>query len=282
MRRARAIVWSMWIAGAALVGSPVLHSQDRGSGLPVPRRPGAAGVAPEAGATVQFVTCPIYRDTDMGRKSGCWLADDSSDRVRYDVTWAPIKPQHGKAILVEGVVTADADTCGGVVLNPVRVSVLEGGCPETMIPAEQYPGRPSPPPVAVLAPASEPRVLPPPPYPPRDFTIYFEFGRDFLIYQHAEVVLEQIRLYAQASQARSLRIEGFAATDPVLVSRRSIAEDASLADARAAMVHEALIRLGVAKERLERAASGSPTPTDLEGGKLPESSKRRVTVTVTP
>ena len=23
-----------------------------------------------------FIACPVYRDTDAGRKSGCWLADD--------------------------------------------------------------------------------------------------------------------------------------------------------------------------------------------------------------
>lgn len=284
MRRARVIAWSVCIAGAAFAASPVLHSQDAGAGLPPPWRPREAAPAPQPGATAQFIACPIYRDTDMGRKSGCWLADNSGDRVRYDVTWAPIKPQLGKSILVEGVVTADADTCGGVVLNPVRVSVLDadGGCPETLLPPEQYPGRPSPPPVAVLAPASEPRQLPPGPYTPRDFTIYFEFGRDFLIYQHAEVVLEQITLYAQASQAKDLHIHGFAATEPVTVSRRTLSEDLALGDARAAMVYEALSRLGVAKELLARDSSGAPPPTDLEGGKLPEASKRRVTVTVTP
>lgn len=232
--------------------------------------------------TRQFVSCPRYRDTDMGRKSGCWLADDPADAARFDVTWAPIKPQVGKPILVEGVVTADPDTCGGVVLNPVRVSVLEGRCPSQIVPAESYPGRPSPPPAAVIAPASQPRELPPPPYDPRVFTIYFEFGRDFLIYQHAEVVLEQISLYARASEAKAVLIHGYAATAPVRVSRRRLVEDLALAEARAKMVREALIRLGVAPDRMRLEWSGTPAPTDLEAGRLPESSKRRVTVTVTP
>lgn len=238
--------------------------------------------APELGTTQSFVACPVYRDTDMGRKSGCWLADDAASDVRYDVTWAPIKPQTGKPVLIEGVVTGEPDTCGGVVLKPVRVSVLPGRCSSVIIPPETYPGRPSPPPVEVLKPASEPRTLPPPPYDRREFQIYFEFGRDFLIYQHAEVVLERIQLYVQASQAKQVSIQGFAATDPVVRSGRRLSEPLSLAQSRAAMVALALSRLGIAGAIVQTEAHGSPVPTDLEAGALPESSKRRVTITVTP
>lgn len=237
--------------------------------------------APEVGSTQSFVACPIYRDTDMGRKSGCWLADDAV-ATRYDVTWAPIKPQYGKPILVEGVVSADADTCGGVVLKPVRVSVLPGACPRTVVPAGEYPGRPSPPPTDVLAPTSVPRMLPPPPYVRSDFTIYFEFGRDFLIYQHAEVVLEKVQLYVQASQAKQVIVQAYAATDPVVRSGRTLAEPMSLASDRAAVVALALRRLGIPDALVTTEVHGSPQPTDLEAGKLPESSKRRVTITVVP
>lgn len=237
---------------------------------------------PELGSTQSFVTCPVYRDTDMGRKSGCWLADDAAAEQRYDVTWAPIKPQVGKPVLVEGVVTEDADTCGGVVLKPVRVSVLPGRCARSIIPPESYPGRPSPPPVEVLKPASEPRTLPPPPYDRREFQIYFEFGRDFLIYQHAEVVLEKVQLYVKASQARQVVVSGFAATDPVVRSGRVLTEPQSLAQERASMVALALHRLGIPDAIVSTEAHGSPQVTDLEAGKLPESSKRRVTITVTP
>ncbi|HKP57157.1 MAG TPA: OmpA family protein [Polyangiales bacterium] len=241
-----------------------------------------AAPGPEVGTTQSFVACPVYRDTDMGRKSGCWLADDAATELRYDVTWAPIKPQTGRPVLIEGVVTADADTCGGVVLKPVRVSVLSGRCPRTIIPAGAYPGRPSPPPVEALKPASEPRTLPPPPYERREFQIYFEFGRDFLIYQHAEVALEKIQLYVQASHAQQVLIQGFAATDPVQRSGRRLAEPLSLAESRAAMVALALQRLGIPGAILRTEAHGSPMPSDLEAGALAESSKRRVTITVTP
>jgi outer membrane protein OmpA-like peptidoglycan-associated protein len=269
---------AFWVLGLAAAGLPLTPA----SAQEMPPAAPPSAVA-DAGATRSFVACPIYRDTDMGRKSGCWLADDGTSGQRYDVTWAPIKPQVDRAILVEGVVTSDADTCGGIVLNPVRVSVMEGLCPGWVLPAEQYPGRPSPPPVEALAPLSVPRELPPPPYEPRTFTIYFELGRDFLIYQHAEVVLEKIALYVTASKPKKIEIHGYAATDPVRFPRRTLVQERlEIAEARARMVREAMLRLGVAPELLTLAWSGSPAPTDLEGGRLPESSKRRVTVQVIP
>ena len=241
------------------------------------------GRRPEAGATVRFVACPIYRDTDQGRKSGCWLADDPATGARYDLTWSPIKPQAGKPVLVEGVVTEASDTCGGVVLQPVRVSVLpEPGCTREILAAEGYPGRPSPPPVAMLAPSSQPRTLPPPPYVRRAFHIYFEFGRRFLQYQHAEVILEQVQLYVRASDAKRVRIVGFAATEPVRYGQRRLAEPDRLALDRAEIVALALHRLGVPDAIVAIQVSKAPAPTELEGGRLPESSKRRVTVMVTP
>jgi outer membrane protein OmpA-like peptidoglycan-associated protein len=257
-----------------LSGRPAGRAQDRAA---------SSGEASAAlGTTQSFVACPVYRDTDMGRKSGCWLASDPATARGYDVTWAPIKPQLGKPIYIEGVVTDELDTCGGVVLKPVRVSVLPGRCPVALVSAEAFAGRPSPPATDVLRPASEPRTLPPPPYDRRDFQIYFEFGRDFLIYQHAEVVLEKVQLYVQASQASQVLVQGFAATDPLVRSGRRIAEPLELAQKRAEMVVLALKRMGVPATALVAEWHGSPLPTDLEGGKLPESSKRRVTITVTP
>lgn len=230
-----------------------------------------------------FISCPIYRDTDAGRKSGCWLADDPKG-VRYDVTLAPVKPQVGQLALIEGVRSDAPETsCGGSVLDPVRVAVLEDSCDRKIIPADQYPGRPFKSPPEMLAPSDQPRSLPPPPYAEKVFSIFFEYGRDFLIYQHAELILEKILLYAQASRAKRVQITGFAATEPLLVHGRTLREPIALAKARAEMVAEALRRLGVPGASLMVAWQGAPAKTsDLEGGKLPEPSKRRVVVTVTP
>jgi outer membrane protein OmpA-like peptidoglycan-associated protein len=231
-----------------------------------------------------FVACPVYRDTDAGRKSGCWLADDPSTGTRYDVSLGPVKPQVGRMLLVEGITSSEPSSlCGGSVLTPIRVAVLPDYCRRNIIPAEDYPGRPYKSPPEQLKPASEPRTLPPGPYDEKSFTIYFEFGRDFLIYQYAEMILEKISLYAKASQAKHVKIQGFAATEPLRVGARVLREPAELAEARANMVAEALRRLGVPKESLSVEWRTAPEPApDLEAGKLPEPSKRRVVITITP
>lgn len=232
---------------------------------------------------VTFISCPIYRDTDAGRKSGCWLADDALG-VRYDISLGPVKPQVGRLTLIEGVLSDGPDSaCGGRVLDPVRIAVLDDVCERTIIPADNYLGRPFKAPPEMLAPTDQPRSLPPPPYSEKQFTIYFEYGRDFLIYQYAELILEKIALYAQASRAQRVLITGFAATEPLKVDGRTLSEPITLARARAEMVAEALRRLGVAESSLSITWQGTPNPSpELESGKLPEASKRRVTVTVIP
>lgn len=39
--------------------------------------------APVLGEQQRFITCPIYRDTDAGRKSGCWLVDEGVSGQRF-------------------------------------------------------------------------------------------------------------------------------------------------------------------------------------------------------
>jgi outer membrane protein OmpA-like peptidoglycan-associated protein len=168
------------------------------------------------------------------------------------------------------------------VLKPVRIAVLAERCTRQIIAAESYPGRPYMSPSEQLAPTDQPRTLPPPPYTEQTFAIYFEYGRDFLIYQYSELILEKIMLYVKASQAKRVHVEGFAATDAQFLQGRLLRESPVLAQARAQMVTEALRRLGVPEATLSLDWHGSPAPTDLEGGKLPEPSKRRVIVTVTP
>ena len=245
---------------------------------------GPAARAQSKPALHTFIACPIYRDTDAGRKSGCWLADDSKG-VRFDVTLGPVKPQVGHLALIEGVRSNEPETaCGGLVLEPVRIAVLEDSCERQIIPADNYPGRPFKSPREMLAPSDQPRSLPPPPYDiEKSFSIYFEYDRDFLIYQYAELILEKIVLYAKASQAKRVQVTGFAATEPLVVPGRTLREPVALAKSRAEMVAEALHRLGVPDASLSLAWHGAPAKTaDLEGGKLPEPSKRRVVVTVTP
>jgi outer membrane protein OmpA-like peptidoglycan-associated protein len=240
--------------------------------------------AEDPGALRTFIACPIYRDTDAGRKSGCWLADDPVSGVRYDIGAGLAKPMIGRMVLVEGITSNQPSTpCGGRVLAPVRTSVLPDRCTRRLIAAEGFPGRPYKSPPEQLQPASVPRTLPPPPYDTKTFTIFFELGRDFLVYQYSEMILEKIMLYAKASQAKHVRIEAYAATAPFEVQGRKLSEPMQLAQARADMVAEALRRLGVPANTLTEALFGDPAPSpELESGMLPEASKRRVVITVVP
>ena len=185
----------------------------------------ALGYAAEPPKAVSFVACPIYRDTNQGRKSGCWLADDHESGLRYDVGGGRAKPQIGHEVLVEGIVANSPDVCGGAVLSPVHTAVLETRCPPVMLPPESYPGRAfKVSPKSVLPPMDVERPLPPPPYEPQQWVIQFNFQSDFLLYQYSEVILDAAARYIKASGAKRIDVTGFAATEPLRVSGRTFSE----------------------------------------------------------
>jgi outer membrane protein OmpA-like peptidoglycan-associated protein len=231
--------------------------------------------------SVRFTTCPVYRDTDAGRKSGCWIADDGITGQRYDVSDAPFKPWLGRMILVEGQVAATADICGGVPLRPVRVAVLETRCPEVMIPAEGYPSKPSSLPKETMPPLSVPRISPLPPYSRQQYEVEFTFGDDRLMYQHVELTIEKAMLYAVASNAK-VTLTAYADTEGFNASDHHLYEPDKLAQDRGAVVREALVRLGIAPARITLTTSGHPVALTGWPDALALSSKRRVTIVVTP
>jgi hypothetical protein len=254
----------------------------------------AAADAPPATSVVTFVACPVYRDTDNGRKSGCWLATDPASGIRYDVTQSRSKPQIGREILVEGLLAASAtaqepgqarepgadDPCGGTVVAPVHVSVLTSSCPSFMLPAEGHPGRRFHlDPTLVLPTSDVVRAPPAPPYPPRDWIIEFSYESDFLQYQYSEVILDEIARYVVASHPRRVEVIGHAVTRTRVVSEHSLAERPPLARARAEMVAEALRRLGVANAVMRVTWKENPPAIHGDDG-LAEPSRRRVDIHV--
>lgn len=229
---------------------------------------------------IRFVSCPIYRDTNTGRKSGCWLADENVGGIRYDVTNSPSKPDWNHEILVEGKVSALQDgLCGGVTLDPVRVSILDGWCPRHMIPGEGYTGRKFALPLRNVRPLSEERKVPPPPYADKSFFLYFEHDRSFFVYQYDDYLFDQAVTWMRAAKPKKIIITGYAATRPETVSGRSISERAEVAKERAEVTALSLQRLGFGKDMLEvRWESGSEPIDQADADGLPDQSRRRVEI----
>lgn len=164
-----------------------------------------------------FVTCPIVRDT---ASVPCWLAEYNGElyflTLQTDVS-APVNPPSlGHQVLVEGTVSSEPRICGGIVLNPVHLSVLErdASC-NTMLPAEERynltfePPRPPGPSKGRLAfDNAAPAAAPAPAVagPTREFVVSYPF--DGLIgFTHAGA-LTGILNFARTANAREIEIVG--------------------------------------------------------------------------
>jgi outer membrane protein OmpA-like peptidoglycan-associated protein len=232
----------------------------------------------------RFVTCPVYRDTDAGRKSGCWLATDPVSGLRYDVSLAPTKPDWNHAVLVEGLISADpGQACGAPVLNPVRVSVLPDGCTRHMLPAEGFPGRKYKLPPRNVQPLSVPREPPAKPFMPKTFYLFYDFNSDFGIYQLDDYFLDRAANYIDGTAAHEVVVTGFAATSPSQVSGRTLAENPDIARQRSQSVAESLRRLSTRPYHIvvKWKKAANPIPVDDADG-LVEPSRRRVEIEVRP
>jgi hypothetical protein len=163
-------------------------------------------------------------------------------------------------------------------LEPVYVSVLDTPCKQHLIPAEGFPGRRFVLPAKTLQPLANPLPPPPPPYESRKYTIFFQLNDDFIVYQHADVVIEEVARYALASKPRHIVVTGYADTQGMEVSGRHLQESFDIAKARAAMVVEALTRLAIPKSIIKvQYKDGAVLGGDAMPG-LPQSSRRRATI----
>ena len=243
--------------------------------------------AQSAGAVRTFIGCPVYRNSNSGPKSGCWLTTDNSSGILYDISRGRMKPQLGHEVLVEGrlgdspasgIGSLKHTPCGGVVLSPVVVSPLARRCPAFMLPADGFPGRRFVlDPRDVLPPADVVEKLPPPPYVARTWHIQFTFDSDFLQYQYSEIILDQIGRYIRAGHPRRVEVIGYAVTRPQIISGRPMAEKPQLARKRAQMVALALRRLGATPAMLRVRWRFNPPPLARPAG-LAAASRRRVAV----
>ena len=166
-----------------------------------------------------FVSCPIVRDT---ASVPCWLSEYNGElyflTLQTDVS-APVNPPSlGHRVLVEGTVSTEPRICGGIVLKPVHLSVLErdASC-NTMLPAEERynltfePPRPPGPSKGRLAfdnagPAAAPAPAPAATGSTREFVVSYSF--DGLVgFTHAGA-LTSILNFARTANAREIEIVG--------------------------------------------------------------------------
>lgn len=233
----------------------------------------------QTGELVRFIACPVYRDADSGRKSGCWLAEDRATGIRYDVSLGPTKPDWNHEVLVEGRVAAVQDeACGGLVLDPVRTSILEGTCTRHMLPAEGFPGRRYKLQGRFVNPVSIAREVPPGPYGPRSFPLYFEFDRAFLMYQYDDYLLDRAWTWLKVARPRRIVVTGYAATDPETISGRELRERPEVAQERAEMVAEAVRRMLPGIPLTVKWETGSRPTDDADADTIPGQSQRRAEI----
>jgi len=188
LRRARAAV-AVWLLSVSVVG---------------------------AQQPTNFVSCPIVRDT---ASVPCWLAEYDGElyflTLQTDVSAPVTPPWLGHRVLVEGAVSAEARICGGIVLKPVHLSVLESDAScNTMLPAEERynltfePPRPPGPSGGRLAFDNAPAT----PRPAvtastREFVVFYPF--DGLVgFTHAGSLTEILQ-FARTLNAREIEIVGY-------------------------------------------------------------------------
>lgn len=199
-----------------------------------------------------FVACPIVRDTST---VPCWLAEYEGETyfltIQTDVSAPVTPPWLGHRVLVEGVVSDEPRICGGIVLKPVTLSVIQELDPScnTMLPAEDRynltfePPRPPGPSRGRLSfgdptmkPKAESVEL------PRTFELQFEFDR-MVMFRHAQP-LQQILEFVRQSKAKQLTITGYRAASVLSNGERMIEQEA-MGQHRAEQIAELLKGAGL-------------------------------------
>jgi hypothetical protein len=198
-----------------------------------------------------FVACPIVRDT---ASVPCWLAEHDGElyflTLQTDVSAPVTPPWLGHRVLVEGTAVRDRQRiCGGIVLEPVVLSVLpelDASC-NTLLPAEERynltfePPRPPGPSAGRLAfagsgPAAEPLI------PEQRFTLRYDFD-GLIVFRHAGE-LTSILDAAKSRGARVVTITGQRGS--VLLSNgTTLVEQPAMARRRAEQVAELLRGAGL-------------------------------------
>ncbi len=235
---------------------------------------------------LNFVACPIVRDT---ASVPCWLAEHDGElyflTLQTDVSAPVTPPWLGHRVLVEGTVAAGRErVCGGVVLEPVVLSVLpelDAACNTPVLPAEDRynltfePPRPPGPSAGRLAFAGG---TPPPAAPaeaPREFALRYDFD-GLVVFRHAGE-LTAILDAARARNARRITITGYRGA--VLLSNgTTLTEQPALGRRRAEQLATLLRGAGLTDVDYEVEWQDEPGAADSRN----DAALRRTTVELMP
>ena len=230
-----------------------------------------------------FVACPIVRDTTT---VPCWLAEYQGETyfltIQTDVSAPVTPPWLGHRVLVEGVVSDEPRICGGVVLKPIALSVmqeLDGSC-NTILPAEERynlafePPRPPGPSRGRLA-FGDPNTKPGAASleRPRSFELRYEFD-GLVMFRHAQP-LQQILEFARQSGAKSVTITGYRAAS-LLSDGQTMTEREAIGRKRAEQIAALLKGAGLTDVKYD--VRWKDVAMQADG--VDDASRRRAEVTV--
>lgn len=213
-----------------------------------------------------FVACPIIRDS---KTMPCWLAEYDGElyylgqQGRTSSAFYP--PQLKHEVLVEGTVKTGERICGGIVLEPLTISVmpeLSLNC-NTLLPAEDGLEPPPPPPL----PKNDPF-----PDSTRSFTILFDFDSDYLTLHKTRIAGEAVRI-AKITQPKEIQIWAYRA-GTLLSNGQKMLERDNIAAKRGEKIFDIFVGLGFPKEMIKLSIKSSPEPCDG----LHDPEKRRVRI----
>ncbi len=218
-----------------------------------------------------FVACPIVRDT---KTLPCWLAEYDGEIYFLGLQGSSASefypPQLNHEVLVEGTITTEPRICGGIPLNPLRISVLpelNRAC-NTLLPAEDTMDVPNAPPrrfaEALRQPGTDTTQ--------REFTVPFDFDSDYLTLHTTRIMSEAARV-AKAVKPAKIEVTGYRATTWLSNGQKFI-EAPSIAEKRAKKIGEILTGLGLPASSIIVHAKTEPEP----GDGVTDADKRRVTI----
>ena len=241
----------------------------------------AADVVP--GQRLAFETCPIIQDTDS---VPCWVAQYDGELYYIGIqtdSSAPYNPPYlGHRALFEGIVADKPRICGGIVLEPVNVSVipeLDPSCREMRPASDRYkvdfnPRGPGPS-TGKLAFRPRPSVTDglSAPYPSKTFTLYYDIntgvrGRHYQI-------MNNVLAYSEAINASRVVLKGYTG-ETLLSSGERLSERLDIGKIRASQMANLLEEVGL------KSPVVIDTATSLRGKGDKDWQTRRLDITIYP